>query len=58
MQNKEEREREKESDTVIRCWRLNKQAGHVEQNIPVYLRLLLHRAITAVGQLSCLKECW
>lgn len=47
MENKEKRE--KESNTVILCWRLNKQAGHEEHNIPVYLKVLLHRATTAPG---------
>lgn len=48
----------KENDIVILCWCLNKQAGHVEQNIPVYLKVLLHRATTAPGHFSCLEECW
>ena len=48
------RKREKkESDIVIVCWRINKQAGHVEQNIPAYLKVLLHRAATAPGDFSC-----
>lgn len=56
MENK--KKREKESNTVILCWRLNKQAGHVEQKIPVYLKVFLRGATTARGQFSCLEECW
>lgn len=40
MHSKEKRK----SDTVIGCWNLNKQAGHVKQNVPDFLWQSFHTA--------------
>lgn len=50
------RKKEKKG-TVILCWRLNKRAGRVEQDIPVYLLVLLGRATTALEDFFNLEEC-